>query len=83
MEKPDSERPTPCRETFPSTSAFRSAFLMLSRRSHLASRIQRQFHEFLVRTGFDKDPKIRSAHTLYSLRHTATDLAVGVQRVVA
>jgi hypothetical protein len=37
-----------------------------------ASRIiQRQFHELLVRTGFDKDPTTQSAHTLYSLRHTA------------
>ena len=37
-----------------------------------ASRIiQRQFHELLVRTGFDKDPTTQSTHTLYSLRHTA------------
>jgi hypothetical protein len=33
--------------------------------------IQRQFHELLVRPGFDKDPTTQSAHTLYSLRHTA------------
>ena len=33
--------------------------------------IQRQFHELLSRTGFDKDPTTQSAHTLYSLRHTA------------
>ena len=33
--------------------------------------IQRQFHELLVRTGFDNDPTTQSAHTLYSLRHTA------------
>jgi hypothetical protein len=37
-----------------------------------ASRIiQRQFRELLVHTGFDKDPTTQSAHTLYSLRHTA------------
>jgi hypothetical protein len=33
--------------------------------------IQRQFHELLSRTGFDKDPTTQSPHTLYSLRHTA------------